>query len=149
MQKLNIHHNVFDETKGPTVAVHITGGCTGCIFDHNTVINEYGVGSIRPDQLRDGFFSITGGSVSITITNNILNSVVSIGDKLGLGLGTSTININDFYNLTTNNYSNDTNSIFTNPLIPLTGSFPAKYTPAANTTYGAFADGAWSDIGPQ
>lgn len=152
VNRIDVHHNVFDHVEGPAGAWLVSTGSgapSGLIFRKNTVINRDGVlaGPRSFDNLRDGILALPSGGV-MSITGNQISSVPAIGDKLGLNLGACTITGNNFYNMTVNNYA-DTGSVFTNPLIPLTGAFPAYYTPAANTGYGAFSDGTWSDVGVQ
>lgn len=138
---MNIHHNVFDNQINPVAVMNLDRPqASNYTFTKNTIICRHSFSS--------GLFALQGTNQVVTITDNIFYSTAAIGDNLGAGLGSSPITGNVFYNITVNNYG-DTNSIFTNPNLPLSGGFPAAYIPAANTGYGAMQDGSWSDVGVQ
>jgi chitodextrinase len=138
-----IHHNVFDNQSGPTAAMHLTGGLANARFYNNTVV-------LRQPGWRDGVFSfgeaVGYAGTTTEIRNNIFFSTQPIGDKLGLGLDSSTIDRNGFHNIA----PRGTNAIAGNPQLSLSGGFPGAYVPSPGSAVaglGAFANGQWS-VGP-
>ena len=121
-----IHHNVFDNQSGPTAATHFVGGLLNARFYNNTVV-------LRQSSWRDGVFSlqeVSSVTSTIDLRNNYFTSPsYNIGDKLGLGLQAATIDRNGFYNTT----PKGSNQVAGNPMLPLTGGFPAAYIPAAGS----------------
>jgi len=157
-----IHHNVFDNQTGPTAAMHMTGGMRNAGFYNNTIV-------LRQPSWRDGVFSLgeavgyAGGTSRIR--NNLFVSTHPIGDKLGLGLGSSLIDRNGFFNIAVRG----TNPVTADPRLPLAGAFPRAYIPprgsptidagvvirgitdghsGAAPDLGAFDRGTWS-VGPR
>jgi len=139
----DIHHNVFDNQHGPTAVWHEVASTTRARFHENTVI-------LRQGSWRDGVFSFgnlqgyTGSTIDIR--ENIFYSTAGVGDKLGLGLGSATVDRNAFWNLT----ARGQNAISQDPGLALSAGFPNAYIPSSGTVagLGAFADGSWS-VGPQ
>ncbi len=142
-QKNIAHHNVFDNQQGPVAVWHYVPGGLNCQFYKNTVVGRQGSWSHGWFLLNQGGFE---GS-TFDIRDNIFKSVPAIGDRFGAGLGSSVIDRNVFHNIT----GRGTNQINVDPQLPLSGAFPNAYMPAnpAVAGAGAFADGVWSDVGPQ
>jgi chitodextrinase len=137
-----VHHNVFDNNQNPTAAWHFVGGARDSQFYKNTVI-------MRESSWRDGVFSLAEAgftSSTIAIRDNVFDSTYALGDKLGTGLGSASVDHNAFYNIA----PRGANSVAANPQLPLSGGFPSAYVAPAGSpaaSMGAFADGNWS-VGP-
>ena len=139
-----VHHNVFDDQEGPTAAWLDVAQVSRARFHNNTVV-------LRRSGWRDGVFSL-GQSVgyrgsTLDIRRNIFKSTAPVGDKLGLGLGSATIDQNVFFNVS----GRGSAQVLVDPQLPLAGGFPQAYIPPAQSpaaAFGAFADGAWS-VGPK
>lgn len=134
------HHNVIDQQEAPYYQVaNITAGLAGYEFYENTYLASRG-------GLASGLFNTNTGD-SPNVHDNIFSSTTAQGDKWGTA-GTAVTSHNYFYNITAKGAT--ATQAGSQPL-PLSGGFPAAFTPAGApaNAYGAFADGAWSDIGPQ
>ena len=113
-----IHHNVFDNQNGPTALIHMPFGLSPSKFYNNTIVLR------QPIRC----FNLPTGS-NVDIKNNLFVSAVgSMGDSLGL-TASSVFTKNLFYNIT----PRGTQTIITNPLLPLSGTFPTKYIPGAGS----------------
>lgn len=113
-----IHHNVFDNQNGPTALIHMPFGLSPSKFYNNTVVLR------RPIRC---FYLPSGGTVDIK-NNLFVSAVGAMGDSLGI-TASSVFTKNLFYNIT----PRGTQTITTNPLLPLSGTFPAKYIPGAGS----------------
>ena len=139
-----IHHNVFDDQEGPAAVWLDVAQVVGARFHNNTVV-------LRRAGWRDGVFSL-GQSVgyrgsTLDIRRNIFKSAAPVGDKLGLGLGSATIDQNVFHNVS----GRGSAQVLVDPQLSLAGGFPQAYLPPAQSpaaAFGAFAHGSWS-VGPE
>ncbi len=133
---LNIHHNVFDSAQSITAqAVNMEGLPGSQTFAKNTVVVRG-----NPPLIHD----YQKGAAGVNMTANIFYATSPLGDRLGSTTGAS-IDTNVFRNIT----ARGTNPTVGDPGLPLTGGFPAAYTPTSYMTFGAFADGVFNDVGAQ
>lgn len=138
--QINVHHNVFDKQVTPCNVWLDVWQVTNAKFHKNTVIAR--------SATRDGLFSFGESrghpnDNTMDARDNIFMATSAIGDKMGKGIGAVAFDHNLFHNITGKG-SGQTN---TNPGLSLSGGFPSAYV--SSSVFGAFADGAWSDIGPQ
>lgn len=141
----DIHHNVFDNQYGPTIALQSAdgGGFTRTAFYANTVVSRQ-----PASGLEAGVFYLSPWKRSrIALRHNLFVSPLYIlGDKLGIGISLATIDRNGFYNID----ARGSRAVVGDPELRLAGGFPWAYVPGKapfRTSLGAFMDGVWR-VGP-
>jgi chitodextrinase len=136
-----VHHNVFANGENYAGLMRVKPGLFDFEFYKNTFV--WNQGWINMLFLAN---ELTQSS-NPNIHDNIFMSTSALGDVLGPGLGSATVNRNVFYNLA----PRGTNVLTSDPQLPLSGGFPNAYIPSSGSpagSYGAFADGSWSGVGP-
>ena len=93
-RNLKVHHNVFENTSGPTLVGHFLGRMAGFQFDHNTVYIKadnqlfyFETGEATDQQIRDNIFyrsdrkPVNPLNAKVGVKNNVFFNVKPVGEN--------------------------------------------------------------------